>query len=142
MNKTITIETRVKKDRYTVWNYWTKSEHIVAWAHATDDLECAYAENNLRVGGKFLFRLAAKNKSVSFDFTGRYTHFDQPHAISYTIDDGRAVTITFIETEGAVRIVETFEMEQEHTEEIQRAGWQRFLNNFTAYIEKSIQGVH
>jgi uncharacterized protein YndB with AHSA1/START domain len=39
----------------------------------------------------------------------------------------------FAETPEGVRIVETFEPEQENTEELQRAGWQAILDNFKQY---------
>lgn len=50
MNKnTITVETTVKAPMAKVWDYWTKPEHIVKWAFASDDWEAPHAENDVRV---------------------------------------------------------------------------------------------
>jgi uncharacterized protein YndB with AHSA1/START domain len=42
----------------------------VQWAFASDDWECPAAENDPRVEGRFKNTLAAKDKSMSFDFSG------------------------------------------------------------------------
>jgi hypothetical protein len=34
-------------------------------------------------------------------------------------------------------VVETFEMENENSEEKQREGWQAILNNFKNYVERN-----
>ncbi len=135
MNKTITIETTVNKDMDTVWESWTTPEHIQKWAHAGSDWECTHAENDLKVEGRFLMRLAAKDGSASFDFTGAYTEVEKNKLIAYTIDDGRTVRVLFEDTGNGVHIVETLEMEHENTEEKQREGWQSMLNEFTTYTE-------
>ncbi len=70
---TITVQSVVKAQIEKVWEFWTKPEHIVHWAFASDDWEAPAAENDLRVGGKFKTTMAARDKSTSFDFTGAYT---------------------------------------------------------------------
>lgn len=75
MNKNpISVETIVKAPIAKVWEYWNKPEHIVKWAFAADDWEAPAAENDIRTGGKFKTVMAAKDKSVSFDFAGIYTN--------------------------------------------------------------------
>lgn len=135
MNKTITIETVVRAPIESVWDAWTNPVHIKQWLHASEDWECPHAENDLRVGARFTSTMAAKDKSVSFDFTGIYTTINPNTYIAYTIDDGRTVEISFKETEEGVLITETFEMENENPEEMQRAGWQAILDNFRSYTE-------
>lgn len=137
MNKSITVETVVKKDPEAVWKLWTGPEHIMKWCHASDDWECSYAENDVRVDGKFLSRLAAKDGSVSFDFTGTYTEVVEGGLIAYTINDGRNVRVTFDETVDGVKVTETFEMEYTNSEEMQRAGWQAILESFRLCVEHS-----
>lgn len=65
---TITVSTTVNAPIATVWNAWTAPEHITQWCHASDDWHAPHAENDLRVDGKFLTTMAAKDGSVSFDF--------------------------------------------------------------------------
>ena len=135
MNKTITIEALIDKDLATVWDAWNGIDDIKSWAHASDDWECPYAENNPVVGGKFLTRMSAKDGSASFDFNGTYTDVQNQKYIAYTIEGGRTVAITFVQTPEGVKVTETFEMEDENPEEMQRAGWQAILDNFKKYTE-------
>lgn len=134
---TITVETTVQASLQKVWDAWTGSEHIKNWNHASDDWECPHAENNLQVGGKFLFTMAAKDGSASFDFNGVYTDVVPLSHIMYTIEGGRTVSITFTETGEGIHIVETFEAETMNPEDMQRDGWQAILTNFKNYVEKN-----
>lgn len=139
MNKveptTIAIEAMIQAPLEKVWEFWTKPEHIVGWAFASDDWEASHAENDLTVGGKFKTVMAAKDKSAGFDFTGTYTNIKINDLIEYDIDDGRHVKVVFEELLGGVRIVETFEPEKINPEDMQRSGWQSILDNFKKYVE-------
>lgn len=135
MNKKITIEATVNADMATVWEYWNSPEHIVQWAHASEDWECTSAINDLRVGGRFVNALGAKDKSAGFDFAGTYTAIEFGKVIESTLDDGRTVSVKFEDTESGVQITQTFEMENQNPEEMQRAGWQAFLDNFKKHTE-------
>ena len=132
---TITVQSVVKAQIDKVWEFWTKPEHIVHWAFASDDWEAPAAENELRVGGKFKTTMAARDKSTSFDFTGAYTIVKEYELIEYDIDDGRNVKVEFTELPEGVTITETFEPENENPEKMQRTGWQAILDNFKKYAE-------
>ena len=82
-----------------VWEYWTEPDHITKWSNASDDWHTPYAENDLRVGGKFVSRMEAKDGSFGFDFGGVYDEVRANEFISYTLGDGRKVEITFIPQE-------------------------------------------
>jgi hypothetical protein len=45
------------------------------------------------------------------------------------------VKVEFEETPEGVKIVESFEPENENSEEMQRSGWQAILDNFKKYVE-------
>lgn len=135
MNKTISVETLVNKPIDDVWNFWTSAPHIEKWHHASDDWECTHAVNDVRVGGRFSNTLAAKDKSTSFDFTGVYTDVKENAYLAYTLDDARTVTVSFVQAGEAIHVVETFEMERENSEEMQKMGWQAVLDNFKLYAE-------
>lgn len=138
MNKEpITIETVIKAPIEKVWDYWNKPEHIIKWAFAQDDWEARDAENDVRTGGKFKTVMAAKDKSAQFDFTGVYTEVTEHKLIEYDMDDGRHVKVEFSETPEGAKVVETFDPEQENTEELQRKGWQAILDNFKKYTESN-----
>ena len=132
---TITVQSVVKAPIEKVWEFWMKPEHIVNWAFASDDWEAPAAVNDLRVGGKFKTTMAARDKSMSFDFTGVYTNVKEHELIEYDIDDGRHVKLEFTESPEGVKITETFEPENENPEKMQRSGWQAILDNFKKYAE-------
>ena len=135
--KTITVETTISAPIEKVWEFWTKPEHIVHWAFASDDWEAPAAENDLRTGGKFKTVMAAKDKSESFDFTGTYTAVIEHSLIEYDMDDGRHVKVQFNQLPEGVHITESFEPENENPESMQRSGWQAILDNFKKYVESN-----
>lgn len=118
-----------------VWEYWTLPEHITHWAFASDDWEAPGAENDLREGGRFVTRMQAKDGSAGFDFCGEYNEVVSHEKIAYTMDDGRTCVTEFVAVDGGTQITTTFEMENENSEELQRAGWQAILNNFKKHVE-------
>ena len=135
--QTITIETTVNAPVEKVWKMWNAPEHITQWATGSPDWHTPYAENDLRVGGKFLSRMAAKDGSASFDFIGTYDEVQINKAIAYTIEDGQKVKVTFATDGKSVKIIETFEAENENPVEMQRAGWQTILDNFKTHVERT-----
>ena len=132
----ITIETIVNAPIEKVWEYWNGPDHITKWAFGSDDWEASNAQNDLKVGGKFSTTMSAKDKSASFDFEGVYTVVKEHELIEYDMSDGRHVKIEFKETPDGVKVTETFDPEDENTEELQRNGWQAILANFKKYVEK------
>jgi uncharacterized protein YndB with AHSA1/START domain len=134
----ITVQTVVNAPIEKVWEYWNSPEHIPGWAFAQDDWEAHSAENDVRVGGNFKTTMAAKDKSASFDFGGAYTAVEEHKLLEYDMgDSGRHVKIEFEETPEGVKIIETFDPENENPEEKQRFGWQAILDNFKKYTEGS-----
>lgn len=133
--KTITVETTIRAPMEEAWQFWTKPEHIVNWAFASDEWEAPAAENDVRTGGRFKTVMAAKDKSAAFDFTGTYTNVREHELIEYDMDDGRHVRVEFAQLPEGVRVTETFEPETENTEDVQKSGWQAILDNFREYAE-------
>lgn len=133
--KAITIQTTVNAPVEKVWRYWNQPEHITKWAFASDDWHAPKAENDLRVDGTFSTTMAAKDGSFSFDFGGVYTKVENHKIIEYTIGDGRKVKVEFVPEGNQTKVVETFELESQNPEEMQRGGWQAILDNFKKYTE-------
>jgi uncharacterized protein YndB with AHSA1/START domain len=138
MNK-ITVETIINAPIEKVWEYWNNPEDIKKWAFASDDWEAPEAENDLKVGGRFKTTMAAKDGSESFDIRGTYTVVEEHKLIEYDMDgeDRRHVKIEFDATPEGVKVIETFDPENENSEEMQRGGWQAILDNFKKYAEGS-----
>jgi len=136
--KTITVQAVINAPIDKVWTFWTTPDHVTKWNNASDDWHTPRAENDLRVGGKFLYRMEAKDKSFGFDFFGVYDEVKKNEVIAYTMDDKRTVKITFTKNSNTeTKVVETFEAESTNPLEMQRDGWQAILNNFKKYVETS-----
>jgi uncharacterized protein YndB with AHSA1/START domain len=133
----ITVENTVKAPVEKVWRFWTLPEHITKWAYATDTWHTPFAENDLKVGGKFISRMEAKDGSVGFDFWGTYDAVIPNKYIEYTLGDERKVKIIFTGNDTETKITENFEAEGTNPVEMQRSGWQSILDNFKRYAEEN-----
>ena len=133
----ITVENTVKAAVEKVWKLWTTPEHIQKWNNASNDWHTPRAENDIRAGGKFLYRMEAKDGSFGFDFWGTYDEVTTNKLITYTMGDGRKVKITFIANGNETKVIETFEAENQNPIEMQKGGWQATLDNFKKYAEAS-----
>lgn len=136
-NKKITIETVIQKPIGQVWEKWTLPKHIMEWNNASEDWYTPSAENDLRAGGTFNYKMAARDGSFKFDFGGIYDEVIKGKKIAYTLSDGRKVVVEFTEEDGSVKVVETFEAEETNSLDLQRAGWQAILDNFKRYAESA-----
>lgn len=134
---TVTIETVVNAPIEKVWKYWTEPGHVKNWNAASDDWHTTRAENDLKVGGNFTFRMEAKDGSFGFDFGGTYDAVNEHEYIEYTLGDGRKVKAYFTKQGNAVKLVETFDAENTHPVDFQKAGWQAILDNFKKYAEEN-----
>ncbi|MCP1727572.1 uncharacterized protein YndB with AHSA1/START domain [Natronospira proteinivora] len=131
----ISIETTVNAPIERVWQAWTTPEEIKCWNFASDDWCCPDATLDLKVGGKFNYRMESKDGSMGFDFEGEFTAIDSPYRIEFTLGDERVVKVSFHEIGDNVQVVETFEAEDEMSAEQQRDGWQSILLNFKKHVE-------
>ena len=131
----VTVQNTVNAPVEKVWEYWTKPEHITKWNTASPDWHSPRAENDLRVGGKFSARMEAKDGSMGFDFAGVYDEVISNELIEYTMEDGRRVSVNFSANGNQTSVVETFDAENTHPVDFQKAGWQAILDNFKKYVE-------
>lgn len=139
MSKTeITIHSVVSAPRDLVWACWTEPEHITRWNFASDDWCCPSAENDLRVGGTYRARMEAKDGSFGFDFEAVYNDVVSLERLVYTMPDGRRVTTVFEVVDEGTRVTTTFDAESENPVEMQRAGWQSILDNFSRYASGQV----
>ncbi len=134
--KSITVRIATKETREKTWDFFTNPKHIVSWCFASDDWHAPKAENDLREGGTFSTTMAAKDGSFSFDFGGIYNEVVPMEKFSYTMGDGRKVSVKFDMLDNEVILTENFEPELQNPMEMQRTGWQMILENFKKYLEK------
>lgn len=133
---TITVRTSTKESLEKAWDYFTKPEHIVNWCFASDDWHCPKATNDLKTGGTFSTTMASKDGAMSFDFGGTYSEVIPLKKYTYTIEDGRKVTLKFNVIDNTVIITENFEPENSNPLDMQRDGWQAILDNYKKYLEQ------
>ena len=131
----ITVETLVNAPINKVWKTWTSAEDIKSWNNASEDWHTPVAENDLRPGGTFLYRMEARDGSFGFDFNGTYNQVKENELIEYSMEDGRKVRIIFTVSGDQTRVVESFDAETENSVELQKTGWQAILDNFKKYTE-------
>ena len=131
----ISVQTKIDAPIDIVWKCWTSPEDIVHWNFASSDWHTPKAENDLRVGGNFNYRMEAKDGSFGFDFWGIYDEVDPNKLIEFTLGDGRKVEVAFNMTNNKTEVTETFEAEESNPVDMQRNGWQSILDNFKNYTE-------
>ena len=132
----ITVEATIVAPVEAVWQAYTSPEAIMKWNAASDDWHTPSASVDLRAGGSFCFRMEAKDGSMGFDFAGTYTNIVQNKLIEYAFGE-RTAQVEFLPGSEGVTVRVTFDSEDTHPVEQQRAGWQSILNNFKKYVESS-----
>lgn len=146
MSNIITVAVSINADINTVWEYFTNPIHVVGWNYASDDWECSKASSELKVKGRFCYTMEAKDKTVSFDFSGVYDLIDSQKLLKFTlcevgvepIDGDRKVTVEFEKNDEITIVTESFDPESVNAQELQKQGWQAILNNFKKYVENHI----
>ena len=130
----ITIEAIVNKPIDTVWECWTKPEHITNWCFASDDWHAPSSTSDFKIGGKLSTRMEAKDGSFGFDFEAIYADILIGKEFTYSFD-GRTANVQFQSSTNQTIVTITFDPETENSIEMQQSGWQAILNNFKHYTE-------
>ncbi|MDI6032038.1 SRPBCC family protein [Flavobacterium sp. LB2P84] len=133
----ITVQNTINASIEKVWELWTAPEHVMKWNNASEDWHTPFAENDLKVGGKFKYTMASTDGTMRFDFEGIYTNVVDSSLIEYEMADGRKVKIVFEKDAKGIKVIESFDPETENSEEMQKNGWQAILDNFKKYVENS-----
>ncbi len=132
----IDIFASIAADRQKVWDCYTRPEHITGCNFASPDWHCPWATVELQPGGKFVWRMEARDGSFGFDFSGTFDVVKAPESLCYTLDDGRKVEV-LIQADGLLTQVNiSFEAETQNPVDLQRFGWQSILNQFKKYTEE------
>ena len=137
MRTKITIETIVNTTPEKAWFHFINPASIQNWNHASDDWHCPKAINDLTEGGTFSYTMSSTDGSISFDFNGIFLRIIPNEYLKYKIADGRIVEVQFIAVGDNTKVIEIFEAENMHSEEMQRAGWQSILNNYKKFVDES-----
>ena len=131
----ISISVTIKSDIHTVWKSFTETKHIVNWYFASPDWHAPTAEHDFNNGGKFSIRMEAWDESFGFDYTGTYDKIVDFKEVVYTLDDGRKVDTSFMQTGDEIVVSQDFQADEGIDVEMQRMGWQGILNQLKKYVE-------
>ena len=130
----IIIEALIAAPISKTWEYYTEPKHITQWNFADPSWHCPTASNDMKIGGKYLARMEAKDGSFGFDFEAYYTVINEGKSFTYEFG-GRLCTVNFEDLSGSTKVIVSFDPESENPIEMQQAGWQLILNNFKSYTE-------
>lgn len=120
-----------------VWDKWTDVKGVKEWVFASDDWAAEGIENNVTPGGLFSARNYAKDGSMEFVLTWAYDQVEPQKHLAYTMGDGRRVEVTLSQVGKDTRLHQMFEPESENPEDVQKDGWQAYLDNFKKFVESS-----
>ena len=66
---TISVSVRVERPIALVWEGWNIPASIMAWNAASPEWHCPGSRVDLRIGGRFCHRMAARDGSMGFDLS-------------------------------------------------------------------------
>jgi uncharacterized protein YndB with AHSA1/START domain len=135
----ITVQSTINTTVTRAWKCWTSPDDIVNWNVPSELWHTSWAKNELRPGGRFIYRMETWDGSSGFDFEGTYDHVVYCKQITFTIGDGRKVLVTFSGKGSRTEVTEVFETESTNPVDAQREGWQNILDNFKKYAERTNQ---
>jgi uncharacterized protein YndB with AHSA1/START domain len=130
----ITIQSTVLADIKKVWDYYTQPEHITNWNFADPSWYCPRASNDLKIGGRYIARMEARDGSLGFDFDAIYLVINKYENFIYEFGV-RQATVEFKDLSGQTEVTISFDPETENSIELQKNGWQAILDNFKKYTE-------
>lgn len=131
----ITVQNTINAPIDRVWNLWTSPEHIMNWNIPFSDWHTPYVENDLKMGGKFKFTMAAKDGCDGFDFEGVYTKIEKFSLIEYQLTDNRTASVCFENNGSEIKLTETFDPDAKISEEMQEKFCSAVIQNFKSYAE-------
>ena len=131
----ISVQVRIAAPLQQIWKLWNTGADIQQWNIPFSTWHVPVVENDVRPGGRFLFKMEAKDGSSKFDFTCTYDEVKEFQLIAYTLDDDRKARNTFTQNGNEVILAETFEPESNMPPEEQKQFCMAVLNKFKAYAE-------
>jgi len=134
-SKKITVTIEIRKPIEEVWEVWNSPGDIQKWNIPFEDWHCPSAENDLREGMGFNYRMESLDGKEGFDYKGIYQKIIPMNRIETLQEDGRESIIEFFSGDENCLIQETFEPEAKTPLEVQREFCRSVLNRFKEYVE-------
>lgn len=131
----ITVEVTINVPVGPAWKMWTTPRDIMQWNIPFPGWHIPKAENNLKQGRDFFYRMETKDGKEGFDFSGKYDKVALLELIESTLTDGRKSIVKFITRNNQTILLESFEPENKTPLHIQKEFCQAVLNSFKEYAE-------
>jgi uncharacterized protein YndB with AHSA1/START domain len=106
------ISRTIRADRQSVWDAWTRPEHVKRWSCPVPGGVRAF-ETDFRVGGAYMLAMEVEGKPHTA--IGQYREIEAPRRLVYTWDwkeqsiGETLVTVEFEERDGATEVTLTHE---------------------------------
>ncbi len=136
----ITVSVVVPCSPLQAWHAFTDPVAVKSWNFASADWHCPDARNDLRPGGQFSYRMAARDGSMGFDYEGRFTEVTPHSRIRFTLGPDRDVLVQFAAGDQGTKVSQTFTPETTFSIEQQRSGWQAIMDNYRQHVSDTVQG--
>ncbi|AMR33379.1 hypothetical protein A0256_19115 [Mucilaginibacter sp. PAMC 26640] len=130
----LTVTIKVDAPIEKVWELWTTPYDIKKWNNLSPDWHTTHVENDLRTGGRFLYKMGLKDGSFSFNFEGTYEEVMLNKLITYTLNDQRHSRIEF-SCSNPVVLSEIFEPTDNEPAQVQEGFCKAVLQSFKQYTE-------
>ncbi len=130
MSQKIVVTAQTTSSPETSWAKYVSPESIVEWNFASEDWTCPEAKSDLRVGGRFSYRMAAKDGSMAFDYEGEWAAVEPHTRLVQKLGDERLVEIGFEPNDAGTKVTVSFDSDGQAPAEMQRQGWQAILDRY------------
>ncbi|TXN34470.1 hypothetical protein FV232_21730 [Methylobacterium sp. WL30] len=131
----IIVEATASAPVDVVRDAYTMPDRITQWNFASDDWHCPTATVDLREGGTFTARMAAKDGSMGFDVAGTDTRIVPNERIEYAFGDRHAV-VEFTALGDRTGVTVAFDPETDVPIAQQRSGWAAILGNLCRHVAR------
>jgi len=138
--ESITVSVAVHCSVKQAWDAFTDPSSIKNWNFASPEWHCPAATSDLRPGGRFSYRMEARDGSMGFDYEGTFLEVTPYSRIRFTLGPEREVLVQFVEADGGTSVSQTFVPETTFSHEQQRAGWQSIMDNYSKHVSSATKG--
>ena len=110
-------------------------EAMKQWNAASEDWHTTPLTVDVRVGGAFSWRIAAKDGNMGFDFAGTSRRIVEHELIEYSFAAIHMAQVAFTDSPHGVKVHGTFDSARTHSIEQQQQRWRAILNHFARHVE-------
>lgn len=131
----VTVSAQVSVPADAAWRYFTEPTSITEWNFASPDWWCPRAQNDVRPGGTFSYRMESRDGAMGFDYEGTFVAVEPHRRLHLALGPDREVIVEFEPNAAGTEVRQSFTPEGEFPVEYQQAGWQAIMDNYRVHVE-------